>query len=61
MPARICLGDLSDVSLRKLIKDAESEGRRRAIKKILAQKCQCDRYTCYRCQQLQHLNYHETE
>ena len=48
---------LSNKALERLAADIETEQRRRAIKKLLAQDCQCDRYTCQACVGLQNLGY----
>lgn len=46
------LGDHSDRELVKLSEQIEKEQRRRRIKALLAEGCDCDRYTCPRCHTL---------
>lgn len=44
-------------ALDKLIEAAEQKRRVVKVRQLLKQKCDCDRYTCFRCQQLQREGY----
>jgi hypothetical protein len=53
---KVDLAKMSIPHLGKLISDAEDELRKKQVKKLRSQPCQCDRYTCFRCQQLNELD-----
>lgn len=47
----------SSDDLAGIVREAQKELRERAIESLLKERCECDRYTCYRCQRLQGLGY----
>lgn len=50
---------LTNPALYKLAQAIEAEQRLRTVVKLLDEECNCDRYTCGRCQHLQQLRYSE--
>ena len=49
------LSELTEAQLKSRIRAAEKELLRREIAALEAQACDCDRYTCGRCQRLMEL------